>query len=246
MQKHTLCLLLSVLLLGSACTPLGMLSGAAAGAGKAAAQQGGIGSAANDTRIQIAINDLWFKYDVDTFSKLDLTIKQGRVLITGIVQKPEARVEAVRLAWQPKGVKQVINEIRVADSEGFSGYATDAWISTRLRTELIFAKDILSVNYSIDTVQGTVYLMGFAQDQRELNHVVTRARKIKGVKGVVSYVKLVGTNQDGVVPPSRNGTAQTTQGKNYTNAPGQTQQDYETTTHTAAPVSTIESEPLPP
>ncbi|MDB2683197.1 BON domain-containing protein, partial [Alphaproteobacteria bacterium] len=52
---------------------------------------------------------------VDMFTKLDLTVNQGRVLITGVVQDPAHRVEAVRLAWKPTGVQQVINEIRVAE-----------------------------------------------------------------------------------------------------------------------------------
>ena len=183
-------LLLSVLVLPSCA---GLLVGAGASTGIAAAQEGGISRAASDARIQLEINELWFRYDVETFRKLDLTINQGRVLITGVVQDPEHRVEAVRLAWQPKGVKQVINEIRVADSEGLVGFAKDTWITTRLRTALTFDRSVLSINYSIDTVQGTVYLMGFAQSREELNRVIETARTINGVNGVVSYVKFVGT-----------------------------------------------------
>lgn len=183
-------------LLVSSCAPVGVAAGVGAAAGIAAAQEGGISQAAVDARIQVEINDLWFRHNVDMFSKLDLTITQGRVLITGVVQNPEHRVEAVRLAWQPKGVKQVINEIRVANSEGITGFAKDTWISTRLRTALIFDKNIQSINYTIDTVQGTVYLMGFAQNRLELNRVVEKARTISGVKNVVSYVKLIGTQED--------------------------------------------------
>ncbi len=170
----------------------GALVGAGASVGVAAAQEGGIKRAWSDAQIQAAINKLWFEYDVDTFTKLDLTVDQGRVLITGIVQNPEARVEAVRLAWQPPGVKQVINEIRVAKGEGVTGFARDTWITTRLRSAITFDRDIQSINYSIDTVQGTVYLMGSAQNQQELNRVIELARTIPDVKQVVSYVKMLG------------------------------------------------------
>ncbi len=261
---HIRSLLIASTLLLCSCAPIGIATGIAATAGVSASQEGGISGAVSDAGIQIAINDLWFKYDVDTFSKLDLTINNGRVLITGVVQKPEARVEAVRLAWQPKGVKQVINEIRVAESEGVSGYATDTWITTRLRSELIFAKDILSVNYSIDTVQGTIYLMGFAQSQKELNKVVSRARKIKGVKGVVSYVKIAGTQEDAVVlPPRKKGGAPARQGQNEMLSPSDlngsggptsiTPEGQNTSsdggTVSSAPLPSrhsIEAEPLPP
>lgn len=182
----------SALALTTACTPLGMATGAAATAGTAAAKEGGIPGAFNDAGIKGRINEAWFQYNITTFSKLSTTVNQGRVLLTGVVQNPEDRVEAVRLVWQVPGVKQVMNEIRVADSEGIPGFVRDGWITTRLRTELTFAKEVTSLNYSIDTVQGVVYLMGVAMSQNELNRVTEIARTIPNVKQVVSYVKMVG------------------------------------------------------
>lgn len=187
-------LLLSVLLVLSlaACSPLGMVAGAGAALGISAAREGGISGTASDLKIKALISDKWFKYDLSTFAKLNLTVSEGRVLITGIVQNPDDRVEAVRLAWQVDGVNQVINEIRIANSEGFPGYVRDKWITTRLRTEMTFDREIQSINYSIDTVAGTVYLMGVAQTQYELNKVIELARTIPDVMQVVSYVKMAG------------------------------------------------------
>ncbi|HEY0900924.1 MAG TPA: BON domain-containing protein [Micavibrio sp.] len=192
MKNKNLLLLASLFMAAgflSSCTPVGMAVGAGATLGVASQQEGGISSAADDVRIKAMIGDKWFKYKVDTFSKLSTTVDQGRVLITGVVQNPDDRVEAVRLAWQVEGVKQVINEIRVADSDGLPGYVRDKWITTRLRTQLTFEKNISAVNYSIDTVQGTVYLMGVARNQAELDRVIGIARTIPNVKEVVSYVK---------------------------------------------------------
>lgn len=182
--------LLPCCLMLAACSPIGIMAGAGATVGIAAAQDGGIKGAASDLEIQARISDLWFKYDVETFAKLNLTVDQGRVLVTGLVQDPDDRVEAVRLVWQVKGVTQVINEIKVAEGEGIKGYARDQWIAARLRTGLTFDKDVQSINYSIDTVDGVVYLMGVAQNQAELDKVIERARTIPDVKQVVSYVKV--------------------------------------------------------
>jgi osmotically-inducible protein OsmY len=176
----------------TSCVPV-IAAGAGAAVGVAAVQEGGVSQAASDLAIQASINDLWFKYNFEMFRKLDMTVDQGRVLITGVVQDPKHRVEAVRLAWQPAGVKQVINEIKVADSEGFMGYAKDAWITTRLRALLLIDREVESLNYSVDTVQGSVYLMGYAQDQRELDRVIQKARTVENVRSVVSYVKMVGS-----------------------------------------------------
>lgn len=175
----------------SGCTPVGIATGVGATAGIAAAQEGGIRGAFSDAKINASISDKWFKKDLDIFSKLNLTVENGRVLITGVVQNPQHRVDAVRLAWQVEGIKQVINEIRVAESTGIKGYVKDKWISGRLRTAITLDSDILSVNYTIDTVQGVVYLMGAAQNQVELNKVIEKARNIENVKQVISYVKII-------------------------------------------------------
>lgn len=191
-KTRLLLLSVSALVALSACTPLGMATGAAAGVGTAASKEGGISGAFTDASIKGRINEAWFQYNVSTFSKLSTTVNQGRVLLTGVVQNPQDRVEAVRLVWQVPGVKQVINEIRVADSEGLPGWSRDTWITTRLRTAMTFEKDVQSLNYSIDTVQGVVYLMGVSMNQQELNRVMDLARTIPNVKQVVSYVKMVG------------------------------------------------------
>lgn len=185
---------LCVSALGLSGCALGVAAGAVAGA--SAAQEGGISRAVGDAKIQTEINDLWFRSNVDMFRKLDLTVTQGRVLITGVVQDPEHRVEAVRLAWKPKGVSQVINEIAIAESGGIVGAAKDTWIITRLRAAITIDEHITSLNYSIDAVQGTIYLMGVAQNQEELNRVIAHGQTIDGVQRVVSYVKLSGGKPD--------------------------------------------------
>lgn len=189
--------LLVCLLMTASCSPATILGSAATVTAAASVREGGLSASLSDARITAQISDLWFKYDVETFRKLDLTVNQGRVLITGIVQDPENRVEAVRLAWQVKGVKQVINEIKIDESEGIKGFIRDNWITTRLRAAMTFDSQVQNLNYSIETVQGVVYLMGVAQNQIELNRLLDIARSIPHVKQVISYVKLAGENISG-------------------------------------------------
>ena len=121
---------------------------------------------------------------------MNLTVEQGEVLITGVVQNPEHRVEAVRIAWTIQGVTKVINEIQVAGSEGVGGYLKDTWIGTQLRAKMTASPDIHALSYSIEVVRGVVYLMGVARSQNELNDVVDIARNIDYVQNVVSYVRV--------------------------------------------------------
>jgi osmotically-inducible protein OsmY len=117
-------------------------------------------------------------------------IAEGKVLLTGLVPEPQHRLDAARIAWQPDGVKEVINEIEVKDKSTLSDAARDTWITTKLRSKILFDKKISSVNYTIDTVNQRVYLIGIAQSQAELDRVVAYARDIDYVRGVVPYVRV--------------------------------------------------------
>lgn len=185
----------------SGCTPVGVAVGAGATVGVAAAQEGGIKGATTDATIRLQITDLWLKSSFDLYRRLSMTVKEGRVLITGSVPNPDMRVDAVRLAWQADGVKQVINEITIDNGGGVKQYVTDSWITSDIKTHLMFDKYIQSINYTIETVNGTVFLMGIAEDQKELDRVLDYARNTKYVKNVTSYVRLRGETPAGLVNP---------------------------------------------
>jgi osmotically-inducible protein OsmY len=177
----------SVLLSGCA----GMLIGAGATAGVATVQERGFGGAVDDTKIRADVNSAWIKKDGEMFRKVDLSIYEGRVMLTGIVKKDSQRDDAVQLTWQAAGVREVINEIQVIPAgQDFSDYSHDTWIQQKLQTILLFDKEVKNVNYVIDVVGGVVYLLGLAQDQTEMNRVIAQASDISGVKRVVNHILL--------------------------------------------------------
>lgn len=162
--------------------------GAGASVATAASEERGLNNAARDLAVRAKINGLWLEHSDALLASADISISEGRVLLTGTVPTQQMRVDAVRLAWKAAGVKEVINEIQVASSHGTSGFASDSWISTKLKTRLTLDNRIVSINYSIDTVGGTVYLMGIAQNAAELERVWNHARQIKYVRRIVSHV----------------------------------------------------------
>ena len=113
---------------------------------------------------------------------------EGRVLLKGSVPTHEDRIRAGWVARQASRAQEVINELQVTGEGGILDYAKDRWISLLLETKLLFDIDILSVNYDIATVNGTVYLLGIAQDEGELEQVKEHARSVDGVERVVSHV----------------------------------------------------------
>ncbi len=156
----------------------------------AAMEERGIEGAVSDAGIRAEINALWLGRHTDIFAAVRLEVIEGRVLLAGHVQQPEHRVDAVRLAWQASGVREVINEIRVAEARGIDGYSRDKWIAAQLRTNILFDKEIASINYTIDSVAGIVYLMGIARDEAEIERVKAHARNVPYVKRVISHVIL--------------------------------------------------------
>ncbi|MDP7392270.1 MAG: phospholipid-binding domain-containing protein, partial [Alphaproteobacteria bacterium] len=47
-----------------------------------------------------------------------------------------------------------------------------------------------AINYSIDTVNGHVFIMGIAQEQKELDRVLDHARDVSYVRRVTSHAVL--------------------------------------------------------
>jgi osmotically-inducible protein OsmY len=164
--------------------------GAGATAGVAATEERGIKGAVNDTAIRAEINHYWLQKDESLFANCNLQVQEGRVLVSGAVKDADTRAEAIQLAWKAKGVREVINEIEVTNEGGIGHYARDTAIVTELRSKLLFAKDIQSVNYSIESVNGTVYMLGVAQNQVELDKALNIARNVNYVRRVVSHVLL--------------------------------------------------------
>ena len=156
----------------------------------AASSEKGVVGAVDDTKIRATINMLWMDSNIDMWREVGLDVSEGRVLLTGKVEKPEWRVDAVKTAWRADGVKEVINEIKVTDEGGLGNYARDSWIATQLRTKLLFDKNVMSVNYSVDSVDQVVYVMGIARSQKELDVVINYARSLSYVKQVVNYAIL--------------------------------------------------------
>ena len=173
----------------SACVPAAIVGGGAYAVSTATSERG-VGGAVSDTQIRIGINKKWWEGDADISKRLSLTVNEGRVLITGIARSAEQKMEASRLAWEVTGVREVINEASLEGEETLSSYAKDTWITTKLRSILVFDGEVASRNYTIETINGVVYLMGYARNQQELSRVTTHASNITGVNRVVSYARI--------------------------------------------------------
>jgi len=182
--------LISLAFLGSlsvsGCVPV--LIGAAATTGLIAAQERTIGEAVDDTAIRAGLNARLLDADPNAYQHISTESVEGRILLTGVLTNPNQKAEVIGIARSVPGVREVIDEIRIAEKVGFIDTANDVWITSQLRTRLVADRNVMSINYTIETMDSVLYLIGVAQNENELATVVNHARRIKGVKQVVSHV----------------------------------------------------------
>ena len=143
-----------------------------------------------DTIILAQLKNEYFSNNENIFFQVSVDVIEGRVMLTGIVEQIDERIEATKLAWGIKGVNEVINEIQISNDEGILDYADDLIMKTKINAKLLLEKNILNLNYSVEVVNGIVYLIGIAQDQKELDAVTEISKNTYGVTSVITYVRL--------------------------------------------------------
>lgn len=124
------------------------------------------------------------------YSDVDLTIFEGRLMLTGSVASEDARRRLVENAFRASGVDQVIDEIFVGDRTPFRRGVSDSRIDAAIKTKYIASGDVRSGNYKIAVSSGVVFLLGVARDQKELDAALKIASETAGVRSVVSHVLL--------------------------------------------------------
>ena len=175
-------------LLFSGCAPAVIGVGTAAVA--ASSTEKGLSTSVADGLIFTKIQDNFLQPDANLPTVVDVTVNDGAVLLTGKVKTPEEKVLATKLTWEVRGVREVVNEIQVIDKSSIKDIAKDLAASAQLRGKLIADNSVSSLNFSIDVVNGTVYLSGVAADAEEMNRVVSHARELRFAQQVVNYITL--------------------------------------------------------
>jgi len=185
---YSLCLLCVMAIGLSGC--VGAVAGVGAAAVAAGTTEKGLSTSISDSFISTKISESYFQDDVNLFSAVTVDVNQGSVLLTGAVIKPEDAVKAVQMAWQVHGVIEVINELDIQDKSSIKDRAKDIASQAQLRGRLITDLDISSLNFSIDVVNGVVYLSGIAGSEEEMNRVVAHAQDLRFGTTVVNYIRI--------------------------------------------------------
>jgi osmotically-inducible protein OsmY len=206
MSKIKIAFAASILMAGfslSACTPTII---------QEAAQSAFEDRITEDQITDLKIASFLLKQLIDTDKNLALDIGidvwEQRLLLTGGLDNTETINKVLGIASADSRVKTLYNEIRLvstnerdqrrqqaesrdsAESGGVQQTVNDYWLETKVKGQLLATKDVRSVNYRWRSVINTIYIIGRARTQEELDTVLTIIRNTKGVKNVKSFIEI--------------------------------------------------------
>tara|TARA_Y100000768_G_C23920545_1_gene654706 strand:+ start:412 stop:993 length:582 start_codon:yes stop_codon:yes gene_type:complete len=170
------------------CSPANILATGGATGMVVAEGDRSFGTVVDDATIKINIAAKFINSDDNLFVDISTSVLEGRVLLTGLVDNQEIRIEAVRKVWEVEGVNEVVNEIQIGNRESIKEYAQDVWITAQVRG--LAAKEIglRSISYNFETIKGKVYIVGISSRPEQLEKVIEVAKTVKGVNEIVNYV----------------------------------------------------------
>ena len=125
------------------------------------------------------------------FLTIQIEVLDGRIFLTGRVDKPEEKILMTKLAWETRGVRSVENAITIRGNSNFKNDAKDILITAQLRSAFILSKIIKSSNYTLETINKNIYIFGIALNEEEKKEVIKEANKIYDVQKVIPSIYLV-------------------------------------------------------
>lgn len=128
---------------------------------------------------------------------IDVSAAKGVVTLKGQAKDAEAKQLAGSLASNTDGVTEVNNLISLsardtqaikeqnqAQANSVREEFSDAWITSKVKSSLIYSRNLDGLNIKVDTKSGVVSLDGVVANYAEKELAVEIARNIRGVKGV--------------------------------------------------------------
>ena len=149
-----------------------------------------IGMQIDDTIMQKNLSARLALKDKKYFLSIQSEVIDGRIFLSGKVDKPEEKIKITKMAWETKGVRSVKNAITIKGQSSFKSTAKDILITSQLRSALIFNKKTKSRNYTLETINKNIYIFGIAMDTEEKDEVINEANQIYDVNEIFPSIYL--------------------------------------------------------
>ena len=147
-----------------------------------------IGSKIDDSLIEtkVSVNIAKANADLDKGSHIVVSSYNGIVLLAGQTPRADLKSLAEQTASQVQRVKKVHNELQVMQPSSILARNNDAWLTTKIKAQMLGDANVPSTRIKVITENGIVYLLGLVT-QGEAN---AATNVVQGVSGVQKIVKL--------------------------------------------------------
>lgn len=180
----TLLVLASSLGTLTACMPL-MMGGAVVG-GMVATDRRTSGTVLEDEGIEIRAKSR-IGDSLGDRGHVNVTSYNRQLLITGEVPSAQDKQLVEQVAAGVDNVRNIVNELAVMGNTTFTQRSSDALVTSRVKANLVDAKDLFANAFKITTERGTTYVMGRVT-QREAKRAT---EVISGTSGVLRVVRML-------------------------------------------------------
>ncbi len=183
--------LLASVLSVSGCFPL-MVGGAVTGA-MVASDRRTSGTVVEDNAIQLKASNriddaLGERVHINTASY------NRQLLLTGEVPSEQDKQLAEKVVSGVENLRGVVNELAVLGNATLTQRSSDTLVTSRVKANLIDAKDLFANAFKVTTERGTVYLMGRVT-QREANRATEVVSGTSGVQRVVRILEIISEDE---------------------------------------------------
>lgn len=137
----------------------------------------------NNIETKIAVN-LPAENEAFQASHLTVVSYNGFVLLAGQVNDEVLKAKATEIVRKVKGVRRIYNELEIGPPTSALRRSNDAWITGRIKSELLAHSEIEGTRIKVVTENGVVYLMGIVTPQ-EADLIADKVARVSGVSRVV-------------------------------------------------------------
>lgn len=165
-----------------------------------------------DAGITTAVKSKMAADDIVKAYQIDVDTNRRVVTLTGEVQTTVAKEQALKLARETDGVRDVVDKLSVRETAATSGMldrdvsstaesagrktaeaagkagaaVTDAALTSAVKSKLLADPDVSGLKIDVDTTNGVVTLAGNVSTKAEADEAIRLARTTEGVRDVVS------------------------------------------------------------
>ena len=121
---------------------------------------------------------------------INITSFNQKVLLTGEVKDADIKGQAGAYVKAMKSARSVFNELVIGPNSTFTARASDSYLESKIKTQMIFTDKLPSNSMAIVAEGSSVYLMGMLT-QNEAAIAKKLTSNISGVKDVYAYFDII-------------------------------------------------------